>query len=291
MMEVFIMPSPFPGMDPYLEGHNVWPGVHHRLITAIGDDLASQVAPRYYVDIEQRTYIVEVDREEFLGRPDVAIITAPSEVKPVGDLTWRAHGEEDRLTIAAPLEMEPVGEGGVATAVASVPQTVTLPLFEEVREGYLEIRDAQTHEVVTVIEVLSPTNKVPGEGRREYEAKRRHVLHTLTNLVEIDLLRAGEPMEMRPTPKSDYRILVRAGWEPARARVYAFSLRQPLPEVTVPLRQGEKEPLLALGRLLSEVYDRARYDLRLDYRYPPEPPLATEDLLWADELLYAAGRR
>lgn len=256
------MPSPFPGMDPYLEGRNIWPDVHHRLITTIGDALASQVAPRYYVRIEQRTYIVEVDGEERIARPDVAVIAAPSETGPPG-------------------------EGGAAIAVAGVAQTVTLPRFEEIRQGYLEIRDAQTHEVITVVELLSPSNKVSGEGRKEYEAKRRQVLCTLTNLVEIDLLRAGEPLAMRPLTKSDYRVLVRAGWEGFRARLYAFGVRQPIPEVPVPLRYGEKEARLALGRLLSEIYDRARYDLSVDYRQPPEPPLSPEDAPWADELLRA----
>ncbi|MBI2876716.1 MAG: DUF4058 family protein [Candidatus Tectomicrobia bacterium] len=256
------MPSPFPGMDPYLEGRTIWPDLHHGLITAIRDALAPQVAPGYYVRIEQRTYIVEVDGEERIARPDVTVITASSET-------------------------EPPGEGQVATAVAAISQTVTLPQFEEIRQGYLEIREVQTHEVITVIELLSPSNKVPGEGRKEYEAKRRHVLCTLTNFVEIDLLRAGEPLAMKPRPKSDYRILVRAEWEGSRARLYAFGVRQPIPEVPVPLRYGEKEARLALGRLLSEIYERARYDLSLDYHQPPEPPLSSEDAPWAEELLRA----
>jgi hypothetical protein len=271
-MEVVTMPGPFPGMDPYLERRNVWRGVHLRLIAAIGDALAPQVAPAYYVDVEEHTYIVEVDeeslswRERFVGRPDVAIITASEAI-------------------------EPLREGATATAVASAVQIVTLPLYEEVREGYLEIRDAQTREVVTVIEVLSPSNKTPGERRREYEAKRRQVLATLTNLVEIDLLRAWEPMEMQPPPQSDYRILVRAGWERPQARLYAFSVREVMPEVSIPLRQGEKEVLLSLGKLLSEIYDRARYDLRLDYRLQPIPPLSSDDAAWADALLRSKGLR
>jgi hypothetical protein len=253
-------------MDPYLEGRNIWPDVHNALIVAIRDAIAPQVAPRYYVRIEQRTYIIEEDMEEFVGRPDVAIIAAPSDA-------------------------ELYGGSGVGTAVAPLSQTVNLPMFEKVREGYLEIRDTQTHEVITVIEVLSPSNKVPGEGRREYEAKRRQMLYTLTNLVEIDLLRAGEPMEMKPLPKSNYRILVRAGWERPRARLYAFSMRQPIPDLPVPLRRGEKEVLLFPGKLLSEIYDRARYDISIDYRQPPEPPLTPEDAAWADELLRAKGLR
>ena len=155
------MPSPFPGMDPYLERRNVWPDVHSALIVATRDVLAPQVAPAYYVAIEERTYVVALDSAEFIGRPDVAIITAP---------------REEQSGSAA--------ETG--TAVVSVPQTVVLPQFEEVHERYLEIRDAQTHAVVTAIEILSPSNKAPGEGRDASEEKRRQVLSTLTNLVEID---------------------------------------------------------------------------------------------------------
>ena len=260
------MPSPFPGMDPYLERRSIWPDVHNSFIVAMRDALAPQVAPAYYVAIEERTYRVALDIAEFIGRPDAAIVAAPTEMRPAG-------------------EAEP------ATAVGAMVQTVVLPLYEEVREGYLEIRAAQTHAVVTAIEVLSPSNKVPGEGRRVYEEKRQQVLSTLTNLAEIDLLRCGEPMEMQPSPKADYRILVRAGWERPHARLYTCSVRHPLPEVPVPLRRGELEARLQLSGLLADMYDRARYDLRVDYRQPPEPPLSPPDAAWADELLRARGLR
>jgi hypothetical protein len=253
-------------MDPYLEGRNIWSDVHNALIVVIRDALAPQVAPAYYVAIEERTYIIEEDMEEFVGRPDAAIIAVPSDSAFYGG-------------------------SGVETSDASIAKTVNLPFVEKVREGYLEIRDVRTHAVVTVIEVLFPSNKAPGAGRDEYESKRRQVLATLTNLVEIDLLRAGEPMEMQPLLKSDYRILVRAGWERPKARLYAFSVRQPIPDLPVPLRHGEEEAVLALGKLLSEIYDRARYNIRLNYRQPPTPPMASKDVAWADELLRAKGAR
>lgn len=167
-----------------------------------------------------------------------------------------------------------------------------LPIFERVREGYLEIHDAQTHEVVTAIEVLSPMNKIPGAGRQEYEAKRRQTLLTLTTLVEIDLLRGGRPMEMEPIPQGDYRILVAPGWERPSARLLAFDMRQPLPEVSVPLRPEEQAARLPLGALLADLYDRARYDLSIDYHLPPPvPPLSSEDSAWIDEVLRACGLR
>jgi hypothetical protein len=145
---------------------------------------------------------------------------------------------------------------------------------------------------VTALELLSPTNKIPGEGRREYEAKRRQVFMTETSLVEIDLLRGGEPMEMEPLPRSDYRILVAPGWDYPSARLTTFGIRHAMPEFSVPLRRGEAEPRLNLGPLLAALYELARYDLSVDYRLaPPEPPLAPEDAAWIDELLGAAGLR
>src|SRR5713226_5891641 len=181
-MEVHEMPSPFPGMDPYLEGRTIWPDVHHRLITAIGDALAPQVAPAYYVAIEQRVTTVEIQRGEGVREPGAAIIPTRPVAVPSGGVA--------------------VAEAPVATAIA-----VTLPYFEKVREGYIEIRDVEHHVVVTAIEVLSRTNKLASDGRQEYEKKRRAVLASVTSLIEIDLLRAGEPMKMDPTPQTDYRIL------------------------------------------------------------------------------------
>jgi hypothetical protein len=262
------MPNPFPGMNPYLERRDIWPDVHAALIVAIRDALAPQVEPRYYVAVEQRTYILPVEDGEQIIRPDVAVIATTPEPEPSGGVA---------VSVAT--------ETAVTTETAVEVTTVTLPLYERVRESYLEIRDAETHEVVTVIEVLSPSNKVPGQGRLEYEAKRRQVLMTLTSLVEIDLLRAGEPMPMKPVPKSYYRILVRRGWEGNKGTLYAFGLRHPIPEIPVPLRQGEKEAKLNLNPLLSDIYDRARYHLRLNYRQPPDPPLPPDDLAWVQKIL------
>jgi Protein of unknown function (DUF4058) len=261
------MPSPFPGMDPYLEERGLWGDLHPSLIVAIRDALAPQVAPHYYVRIDRRVYSLEVQHEERLSLPDAAIIAAPKEPR------------------------SPRG-AGVATVVAVEPLTVTLPEYEEVREGYLEIRDGQTHEVLTAIEVLSYTNKAPGIGRRKYEAKRRRVLRTLTNLVEIDLLRAGAPMAMTPSAGSDYRVLVSSGWEHPTARLYAFGMRQAVPTIPVPLRWGEADAELPLGQLLAEIYDRARYDIDVDYRRePPGPSLPAEGAAWLDALLRARGLR
>jgi len=266
------MPNPFPGMNPYLERRDIWPDFHHRLITAIADALSPQIEPRYYVAVEQRTYIMPVENGEQIIRPDVAVVATAPEPEPSGG-----------IAVAV------VTETAVTTETAVEVATVALPLYERVRESYLEIRDAETHQVITVIEVLSPSNKVPGQGRVEYETKRRQVLMTLTSLVEIDLLRAGQPMPMKPLPKSYYRILIRRGWEGNKGTLYAFSLRHPIPEIPIPLRQSEKEAKLNLNPLLSDIYDRARYHLRLDYRQPPDPPLSPDDMAWVQKTLKEKG--
>jgi hypothetical protein len=261
------VPSPFPGMDPYLEGQLIWRDVHHNLISAIQTALAPQVAPEYYVAVEQRVTTVEIARGEGVREPDVAIVPTRPVPVPSGGVA--------------------VAEAPTATAVA-----VTLPYFEKVREGYIEIRDVENHVVVTAIEVLSRTNKLSSEGRQEYGKKRRAVLASVTSLIEIDLLRAGEPMQMEPMPQTDYRILVSRGWEHPHAILHAFGIRQAIPAVSVPLQWDEKEVSLAVGDLLAQLYERARYDLRVDYRAaPPEPSLSAEDAAWMDTLLREKGLR
>jgi len=261
------MPTPFPGMDPYLEdASTIWADLHHGLTARIADVLAPQLPSRYYIRAEQRTYVTRVESTE-MRRPDVAVMATRPPV-------------------------ESGAGGGVATAVAVGVQRVLLPRFEEVSENYLEVRDGRTHEVITAIEVLSPTNKAPGAGRAQYEAKRAKVLASMTSLVEIDLLRAGESMEMTPASTSHYRIVVSAEWERPEARFYPFGIRDSIPAVSVPLARREPELSLDLGPLLAAAYERGRYDISVDYTSPPPTPvLPPEDAEWLDAWLRAGGHR
>jgi hypothetical protein len=264
---VLTIPSPFPGMDPYLEGRRIWPDVHVSLIIAVRDYLIPRLEPAYYVAVQERLSIALAEGGEKIIEPDGAVIA-------------------DREP--------PPSRGGlaVATVVATAAQTVTVPFYETVRETYLEIRDAEENELITSIEILSPGNKRPGPGRREYEANRRSVFEARASLVEIDLLRAGKPMAMQPCPPSDYRILVLSGWEYPRAQLFAFHLPQPIPDVPVPLREGEAPVPLPLGQLLNEVYDRARYARRVRYgEPPPEPALTPETTAWLEARLRDHGLR
>jgi Protein of unknown function (DUF4058) len=264
------MPTPFPGMDPYLEHPALWPDVHNGLIAELRNTLASQLRPRYYVALEERTYLAESAGLTFVSRPDVTVVgTSP----PAANQTSLA---ERALTGVATLE----------------PVIVELPIPEAVRETYLEVRLAQTHAVITVLELLSPANKRPGEGRRQYERKRMQVLGTLTHLVEIDLLRGGEPMRMETHGQhiaAHYHILLSRAEHRPRAALWPFTVRDPIPTFRLPLQPDDDEPLIDLHHVLHVLYDRAGYDLRLDYRAEADPPLAGEDAVWADALLHAAG--
>jgi hypothetical protein len=162
----------------------------------------------------------------------------------------------------------------------------------EFREAYLEVRDMATGEVVTVIEVLSPANKRRGKGREVYEEKRDRLLGSRTHLVEIDLLRSGEPMPILGNDtEASYRILVSRGDRRPQADLYLFNLPDAIPEFSLPLQSEDTEPMVDLQGLLNGVYDRAGYDFIVDYARDPIPPLGQSDAIWADAWLRDRGLR
>ena len=258
------MPTPFPGMDLYLERAGMWEEVHTRLIVAIADTLGPQVRPKYRVGVEQRTYLAVLtpDEYELVGKPDV-LVAAP-----------RRHEQSIQAT---------------TTTVGIAPKVVQLPMPEEVIERHLTVRDVVTGEVITVLELLSPTNKLTRDGRRQYARKRRQVLGSATHFIEMDLLRAGEPFPFRvqdDDTQSDYRIIVSRAHDRPQAAAYLFTIRDPIPAIPVPLQPGDPEPSVPLNRLMHDVYDRAGYDLALDYQQaPPPPPMPDQDVQWIQHLL------
>jgi Protein of unknown function (DUF4058) len=172
------------------------------------------------------------------------------------------------------------------------PINVNIPIPEEVMEGYLEVREVGTGEVITVIELLSPKNKLSKEGRNAYENKRQKILGSATHLVEIDLLRSGKPMPIsgKEIPSS-YRILVsRSNYRP-KAELYPFELQEAIPKFPLPLRTGDNEPLLDLQLLINQIYDRAGFYLAIDYTSDPTPKLSKTDTAWAANLLQQQGLR
>ena len=261
------MPSPFPGMNPYLENPELWSECHHWMITAIAEFLVPHLRPKYRVAVEKRVYQMTDDNSILVGIPDVV----------VGRFLTTTEKELSNIAVASP---------------PAKPVIVNLPMLEEVREGYLEVREVATGEVVTAIEILSPKNKRTGEGRKAYESKRQQVLSSLTHLVEIDLLRNGEPMPILGNQiKSDYRILVSRSESRPKAELYPFGLSEKIPAFLLPLRRGDTEPIVDLEALIHGVYDRAGFDLAIDYTSEPVPPLAEADILWANTLLQQQGLR
>ena len=264
------MSSPFPGVDPYLEHPHLWPDVHNGLIATVRDYLGPLLRPRYIVALEERIYVTEPPDWTHLGRPDLTVL-------------GRRDAARESLAPA------PLAALAAAPSAAAVME-VEIPVPDRLRETYLEVRGVEAGETITVIELLSPSNKRAGEGRQIYLSKRSAILMTPTHLVEIDFLRGGERMPLVGAwPASNYAILVsRAGTRP-RADLLAFGVRDAIPPFPVPLRRGEAEPTVDLGGLLAKLYDRASYDLRIDYRRPPEPPLAETDAAWAAERLQEWG--
>jgi hypothetical protein len=244
-------------MDHYLERRGIWEQVHTDLIVSIRRFLTPLLRPRYHVGIEERTYLAVLPPDEQgTGIPDV-LITSPQ--------------HDPGSTPTAPT---------VATSETMQPLVAELPLPEEVTERYLEIRTVPAQQVITVIEIRSPSNKLSREGRAQYKGKRLKVLGSATHLVEIDLLRSGHPFPMKAPSHNDYRIVISRSQHRPRADIYLFGVRDLIPAFPIPLRPGDTEPILPLNDILHELYDQGGYDLIIDYRQPPQPPLSEADTAW-----------
>ncbi len=273
------MQSPFPGMDPYLEQPAFWSSFHSRLIVAIANAIEAQLSDRYYVDVETRTYQSEDHEDEILvGIPDAAIFSRNQAENPAESLT----NKPDELSLESGRS-----PSSVALQAPPQPEPIQIPMPLEVRERYLEIRELGSDAVITVIEVLSPKNKKAGPGRDAYKRKRRSIFGSQTHLIEIDLLRAGRPMEIiSHTSTAPYYILISRSPQRPTADLYRIRLQQTLPSLQIPLKSGDAEPIVSMQDLLMQVFREARYGSRISYRMPVPPPrLLSADQDWVDQLL------
>lgn len=268
------MPSPFPGMDPYLEEPGLWPDVHHGLISEAQAVLNGLVRPKYHVRVEERVYISD---ENDPGREVIIPDLRVAEAKVGGPVSSGIGAGRDR---------------GHAAAVAEPVELTTL-IDDEIHEARLEVIDRQQRSIVTVIEILSPTNKVAGSrGRASYQEKRAEVMNSPSHFVEIDLLRAGVPLSARElVPPADYYVHVSQKARRPKGRVWPILLTQRLPVIPIPLRPEDGDAPLDLQHVLATAYDRAAYDLEVDYSKAPSPPLPDKYVEWADELLRSKGLR
>jgi hypothetical protein len=256
------MPSPFPGMNPYLEQDDAWQDFHTSFIPLAREALLAEVQPNYFVKVEEQLFIHELpgDERRLLGRSDLSITSSP-----------------------LPDRTRPAG-------VLQGPARVQVPVGVDVeRHSYLEIRDRRNRELVTVLELLSPSNKRPGEDRAQYLAKRRGLLLSPVHLVEIDLLRGGPRLPIDGLPECDYCILVSRAEQRPAAEVWHVRLRERLPEIPVPLRSGDPDARLDLQAVLHRVYDSAGYAAFI-YTGAPEPPSRPDDAAWARQFVPEAFR-
>ena len=259
------MPSPFPGMDPWLEDPAEWPSVHGRIIADLQSALNAVVRPKYRAVIEKRVYISDdPDRDRPVRVPDVQV-------------------QLDR----------PAGTVQVSGLDLTQPNTLVLLRRPRLREWRIKVIEAGTKAVVTVIELVSPTNKrSESNGRASFTAKRDRVLASSANWVEIDLLRAGTPtFPRRKLPPGDYAVHVSPASIRPKSRAWSIRLPDRLPVIGIPLLPADSDALIDLQVVLADAYERGAFDAGVDYRRPPVPPLPPELDGWADALLKEKGLR
>ncbi len=264
------MPSPFPGMDPYLEAH--WGDVHARLVIYASDALQA-VLPRGLRARVEESILLETpqgigDHPLF---PDVRVVE-----------------------YAPKRETDTQSESGVAVAEPLLIQADPEP----VSETYLEIIDRESgNRVVTVIEFLSPSNKSPGPNREQYLRKQREICSSDANLVEIDLNRFGrhtlafQLAHLKPTVRTAYMACVRRTTQRGMAEVYPMPLWHRLPIVKIPLRPNDADVPLDVQALVDQCYRNGAYEGTLNYSTEPDPPLSGAEKKWAEKRLQELGLR
>ncbi|WP_143206319.1 DUF4058 family protein [Singulisphaera sp. GP187] len=247
-----------------------WPDVHHRIISIASEILGSLLRPKYLVRIEERVYISdETDPGRSGNIPEILI-----GMRPGGDARPWETGGDIAVDVAEPI---------VATTLFA----------EDIHEARLEIIDRERRHLVTVIEVVSPSNKVSGsQGRLSFDRKRREVLNSPSHWVEIDLLRGGPPQPIRKIIQP-CECMVHISRQESRPKglLWPIRLSQRLSKVTIPLHAGDPDVPLDLQAVLDVAYERANYDLEIDYRTEPIPPLDREWDEWSQRLLQERGLR
>ena len=251
------MIQPFPGMNPYLEALRLWPDVQASLSVAICHQIQLHFGNMYVATLV----------------PYLGIEILPPELLPHRSSAKR---QDNHLTIAP------------------VPLTGTVTMEMPTRYHRIEIRTIGEELLVTAIELLSPVNKRPGADAADaYDRKRRELFRSDVHLLEIDLLRGGRrPAFIEPLPEEPYFIfLSRAERRPA-VEIWPIALSERLPIVPIPLRYPDEDIPLDLNAAITQIYNSARYDYRIDYRQPPPAPeLDSAEAAWVDELLRAKKLR
>jgi len=265
------MPSPFPGMDPWLEAPELFPDLHQRLIAYLSEAVNATLPRPYYAAIGTRLYIDESDRRI---EPDVDVLITGGRPK-----------------------RRPEGGGTAVLLEKATPFRVRI-VSDPIRAWALEIHQAGSGDrLVTSVEILSPTNKARGSpGRKLYLKKRKELQRGRVNVVEIDLLRVGEPTTLAPvgnmarrTGRFEYHACTHRWYRSITVEVYPIPLTGRLPLIAIPLLKGDPDVTVDLQPVFDRSYDVALFGRRVDYSKPCAPPLTAEQELWAEGVLKAKG--
>jgi hypothetical protein len=263
------MPSPFPGIDPYLEAQDYWGDFHPSFATYCRDSLNELLPEGYIAQLGEQVRLMELSRREAKRIiPDVAVLR--KEGKPV-----RSGARAKR-------------DGGMLTLE---PVTIPLPrMTMEVRDVWIQILRVPKRTPIAVIEILSPTNKV-GVGLAEYRLKRRKTIRQKVHLVEFDFLLGGQRLPMdRPLPRGDYYALVARAERRPDCEVYAWTMRDPLPRIPIPLAAPDPDVVLELSAVFATAYERGHYAGWIDYSAPLTLVRNPEDRAWAEQIARRAAK-
>lgn len=263
------MPSPFPGMDPFIESQ-VWGDFHTTAITEMRKLLAPRLGERYTAHVERRIYV---------------------EHAPTSEVDPQSRYVEADMAIVEQSQPSPPGYAVGATSAAATTIECLLPEPEQRREAFLTIRDSEDADaIVTVLELLSPSNKRRGsDGRRMYLKKRDEVIESEAHLVEVDLLRGGDrmPLKIHSPLFDNFVALVSRSYRRPTAELVTWSMPQRLPIVSIPLSRNDPDVPLDLQTVLDNVYDEALYRRMIKYARPLHPPTDEATQQWIAEQLAA----
>jgi Protein of unknown function (DUF4058) len=262
------MPSPFPGMDPYLESPDWFRDLHGSLIVFMKGALQQSLPEAYYAQSSQRVWL-EYSRR--CVEPDVEVVhpTPKPRKRSRGGTAVAVFREAGPLVVS----VEPIEHGPF-------------------KESFLEIRRRRGRDIqiVTSIEILSPSNKKVGSpGHEKFLQKQRETLDSETHLVEIDLLRSGKHtlavprdlVEAKAGP-FDYLVSIHRFDRPKDFFVYPIALPDRLPDIAIPLLPGDPDVSLDLQAVFDRSYDLGPYRREIEYgRDPVVPRLSAEQAQWA----------
>src|SRR5713226_3758202 len=221
------MPSPFPGMDPYLETDQLWPSFQHQLVTCLYQILLPGLVDKYRARVSQRHYVTEQ-----------ALFTSI--------------------------------------------------IREEHHEEYIEIRQRSDGRMVTMVDVVSPSNKRTDCGRDAYLEKRREGRSGGASLVEIDLVIQGQPMleySREGLPDWDYAVTVTRSTQPDRFEIYTATLQKRLPRFRLPLASDDRDMVVDLHTAFTRSYDQGSFGGKIDYQRDPVTTLNAADRQWLHDFL------